>query len=106
MQKAGAFITASMIAIYVFFTVFSALRGDETQVEGLMANGPQINSCKRKLAEVADSDEQAGRICNCMFREFDERGLNLLDAFGSDFDEMSAITQDCAWAHGVEVEPT
>lgn len=65
----------------------------------------RFEGCMRQIRQHTNSESIASSTCTCIYSEFDERGLGLTDAFGSDFGEMSVITRDCATRYGVAVAP-
>lgn len=105
MNKAIAAIGAGIIAIYVFFQVFTALGGTVPGVDPVeLSETPQMRGCVRQLSKEGATEEQASAICGCTFREFENRGFDLFDAMEEDnFAVMSEITQSCAAVHGLEV---
>ena len=105
MNKGFALVGAAIVAIYVFFQVFSALGGAVPGIDQSdLASGPQMRGCVRQLEKEGASVEQASAICGCTFREFEKRGLSLFDAMRDEnFAAMSEITRSCAAVHGFEV---
>ena len=105
MGKIGAMIGAGIIAIYVFVQVFTGLGGTIPGLEASdLAEGPQMRGCMRQLEREGAGDATAEAVCGCTFREFENRGLDLLDAMNEEhFPLMSEITRSCAQVHGLEV---
>lgn len=68
------------------------------------AYSAHMKGCLRQLREVVPDEEAAVGACECMYGEFDKRGLSLLDAFGGNFEEMSMITRECAAQHGAVLD--
>ncbi len=93
MQKIAVFFIA-MIGAFVAVVGFSP-EGQQAVSEKLNDSSAMSHRCIRQVEKAAPDPARAPQICDCMMAEFDSRGLNVLDAFGGDFDEMQRITESC-----------
>ena len=85
------------VGLISFFVVFAFTTRDEIGEE--VSNRLSKDFTKQCVARAqfpAEIEDYAEEICDCMKSEFDARGLELTDAFGSHRGEMQRITQECA----------
>ncbi len=84
------------VGLIAFVAVFAFITRDEIGAE--VANRLDSDFTKQCVARAqfpAEIEDYAEEICDCMKSEFDARGFELTDAFGSHRGEMQRITQDC-----------
>lgn len=99
MKLAAVFLIAAAIAGYFAFGWSSELREDAEQYGG-GTEGIKWAQCERQIAKAAPNPARAEEICGCMHREFENRGLEVLDTFGPAYDEMTEITRSCVELYG------
>ncbi|KLI63588.1 hypothetical protein [Aurantiacibacter marinus] len=100
----GKFITFIAFAIGGFWltsSLFGEPGGGSGPTSGGLNEERMRGQCVRQVDQIAPSTAVAESICGCMTAEFDRRGIFVLDAYGDRFDEMQAITRDCAATYGV-----
>lgn len=100
----GKFAVFVLAAIGGFFAVSGVGGSGGGFSEGEMSD-MQMEGCMRQMRQITASESMASSACSCVYEELDARGLTLMDALGSDFEEMSRVTRSCAVKYGAEVAP-
>ncbi len=96
----GKFFVFVVFAIGGFWLT-SSMFGEPGEGRGGLGEDRMRAQCVGQVSQIAPSTSVAESICGCMSAEFDRRGISVLDAYGDRFDEMQAITRDCAATYGV-----
>lgn len=105
MGKILAFIGAGIIAFVLTSGIGFSGDGDGAGSGFSGVGNAQSRACLRQMRPLVSAEEDAVKACECVSAEFASRGLDLTDAFGSDFDEMSRITRSCAQSYGAQLPP-
>lgn len=101
-MKLVVFVLSGAIGFYLAFGWSSGV-AEEAEAYGGGTDGIAMSRCVRQMEGPAQSISIAQAVCGCMMEEFGKRGLEVTDAFGSDFDQMQAITNQCAATYAVQL---
>lgn len=93
-------LCAAILSGAYFFDFGSGIRADRERY-GADDRGISMGRCVRQFERMAGEHERAERLCGCMLGEFEARGMDVTDAFSSDYEEMVGITRSCAKVEGI-----
>ena len=96
----GKFFTFIVFAIAGFWISGEIVGPGAGEDGGAHYRDVRMEGCMRQMRQVVPGESFARGACDCMFDEFEARGVELTDAFGSDFDDMSSVTRQCAARYG------